>query len=763
MKRYRFAAEIVSTSPPPVVPSIVAKSIAEQLGIEVSVASSEEIDSHDALVVEIAKVMATAIAAVADDHLPFPTRSAGLCELKPTTTTTAATTASSSSSSITGGGGNAGGGGGRPIAATTYDRASLSTLARIVNPHCAKWKTRSLVAAARHVAVFDVLARLVAAAPDVFLTDTPTGTTTTEAYASVVGYCEPIIEAYITTTPEDSIDGIRAARHAFNALLMEKTTALTPDSVASYDVTMLYTACASLDVRVNMTSTIDDMRHGLGIALMAAYLPSRVRSLEVLEAHGHGRSATCTCAAISPAIVSIQVSRSIEPVAAMIASGSPLASGMLRFIHPETPGDAIALVAGLFRCDITLAPCPISEYYKAAADATRGAPWVPLADPSSEFARLFRMAPTYVDIDVTWNPAFRRMYSPVDLVVMATSEGFERRTLDCSGIEVFLSDESPETAAALPIPFVRNREDTGSARCVFSSAELALNYARNSGTVIIGLANAENGDSPVSLDELTSEAENDPATVLTFECRIGATGENHRVGILVADFIELVRLYNAFVIPVGDTIVHFLSKRIVARLRAISGFTNPPLTDAINAVDASTARLKTIADELARQPLDVRTEAADAASRLRDAAMYMRGWKVSEATSVPPHPYPLMSIDTTFPQDKQGEIDCNVTAALLHLDAALATPGGIVVSGMPLLSPSASSKTGMVSFLPTLSADQGFVVSDRLTIVRDGDAQGNPYSCMRMSSNLFATTAFFILSALGMDPGFSIRDLSIIA
>ena len=157
-------------------------------------------------------------------------------------------------------------------------------------------------------------------------------------------------------------------------------------------------------------------------------------------------------------------------------------------------------------------------------------------------------------------------------------------------------------------------------------------------------------------------------------------------------------------------------------------------------------------------------ECRAALRRLIDAGMFMRGWKVSDATREPPHPYPLASRDTIVRAGVcQSKIDVNVTLAIDAYDAALAAiPDEAVremLAGAPLVSTTVVGAKRV--FVPTTNpTQQGHTVRDRLAIVREGDASESEFSCLRMTSNLVVATGVYLLTrGFGEDAPFDIDGL----
>jgi hypothetical protein len=164
---------------------------------------------------------------------------------------------------------------------------------------------------------------------------------------------------------------------------------------------------------------------------------------------------------------------------------------------------------------------------------------------------------------------------------------------------------------------------------------------------------------------------------------------------------------------------------------------------------------------ISKESKQVKTETVQALERLLQLGMYMRGWKVSDATKNEGQ-YPLASIETTFSGGNQSEVDIKVTEALHLYEEAVSNISSHIVRqflrSSPLLRRIVTDTH--VRFVPTLMADQGYTIEDRVAIIRTGE-DGSVFSCLRMSSNLIVSSAYYYLAtSLGVDPGFDISKMS---
>jgi len=129
-------------------------------------------------------------------------------------------------------------------------------------------------------------------------------------------------------------------------------------------------------------------------------------------------------------------------------------------------------------------------------------------------------------------------------------------------------------------------------------------------------------------------------------------------------------------------------------------------------------------------------------------SMYMRGWKGGD------HPFPIREA----PVDDQLSVDLAVTNGISEFGEICARLGeiGRNIMTLPLLKYQGG-------FNPIGNDDHGFTIEDRLNIVRMGDDTGNIQSCIRLTSNILAATAYRYITLLGMQPPFPINELRYIS
>ena len=133
---------------------------------------------------------------------------------------------------------------------------------------------------------------------------------------------------------------------------------------------------------------------------------------------------------------------------------------------------------------------------------------------------------------------------------------------------------------------------------------------------------------------------------------------------------------------------------------------------------------------------------------LLNLSMYMRGWSGKG-------PFPLESIDT----NKTDPITVNMNVSHF-LDKFIRTCEssdiGNKILSLPLIFYSNN-------FHLSSNPEEGLTIGDRINIVRSGENTHNMYSCVRMTSNRFASTAYYYMQLIKMKRPFDIQKLSSIS
>ena len=168
----------------------------------------------------------------------------------------------------------------------------------------------------------------------------------------------------------------------------------------------------------------------------------------------------------------------------------------------------------------------------------------------------------------------------------------------------------------------------------------------------------------------------------------------------------------------------------------------------LNSLNELTETFK-IGFELAKE--DVQNQVVESLKKLMDVAMYMRGWKGEG-------PYPLKSSDTSITEEERPMADLRVTQSIITFENEndMIKDNILNVMSLPLMF------YRNHKFVPSSEIKDGFTIYDRIAIVREGE-KGTIKSCIRMTSNSLAASAYYYLTLIGQKPTFSIDKLMYIS
>jgi hypothetical protein len=142
----------------------------------------------------------------------------------------------------------------------------------------------------------------------------------------------------------------------------------------------------------------------------------------------------------------------------------------------------------------------------------------------------------------------------------------------------------------------------------------------------------------------------------------------------------------------------------------------------------------------------------DALTQLLHCSMYMRGWDGLG-------PYPLTS-EQASPDYDDRYLDIRVTESIAKLDQIIENLNehnliGDAFKCLPLIMYNQRSER----LLPSTDEEEGLTIYERINIVKGGDS-GSIQSCIRISSNRFAATAYYYMTLIGMSTPFDLSQLS---
>lgn len=386
-------------------------------------------------------------------------------------------------------------------------------------------------------------------------------------------------------------------------------------------------------------------------------------------------------------------------------------------IQPKTKAEAIVLAALNYKIDISGSQNPLLEY-----SLLQNPPYIP-ADPSlrSKIQILGRDA---LRLDHHFNPMLPpSCYIEDDLRAMAIREGYLPSDLSFSNPYELLS-----------IAYVSNTFHAGPQD---------------------GMLNTE---TPFSLD-LVHEL--DPHVIVCY----GSKAATREMGLIAFRYAELAEQFHHaknFTNPMRTTYPHtgeIFEALAIRKLKFIvntapSGesqeamLERQQLAQAILEVelfnDSNTQQYRAFYQVYLSADISTKEAIRDAIIALFELSMFMRGWDGHGN-------YPIREA----PVDNQEEVDIRVSQGIsrfeekcLHLNEI-----GNIILNLPLL----QYRGGI--FSASTDVSQGRTIEERIQIVRQGDNTSNTNSCIRLSSNWLAASAYRYMQIIGLSPPFDIELL----
>lgn len=135
--------------------------------------------------------------------------------------------------------------------------------------------------------------------------------------------------------------------------------------------------------------------------------------------------------------------------------------------------------------------------------------------------------------------------------------------------------------------------------------------------------------------------------------------------------------------------------------------------------------------------------------KLLHLSMYMRGWSGSG-------PYPILNHETLH--NNQCDVDLKVSEGIREYeDACILIPEmSKDINKLPLM----IYNNG---FIVCSNIDEGLTIFDRIQIIKAGNDTQNMYSCIRLSSNRLAASAYYYMQLLNIAKPFDIESLASIS
>lgn len=517
----------------------------------------------------------------------------------------------------------------------------------------------------------------------------------------------------------------------------------TPENPFSFDATMLYRICQHHNISTFRATTLNQLEWAVRQLIRPEPLRETLRETltvmptsRLISLAMHPEMNASETPELPPPPLIPPVAPPISPMPFIRSNGmSEEISRVHRSLHdtnvlqrravPTTHLEAIILGVCNFDLDLCEAQSPLDEYARLSQVSL--ASFIPAENPWRD--RYLRN-PSWYRVSQNWRPVLTFRYSPEQLREFAHSEGI------------------------LPIEISS------------LSAETTLQMSRVTPSFFPGIhPHCDETVTATSLDDIRELASQQ---LVTFGISEGSSFQVYRFKELAYQFLDARQFINpavpAEVFP--GTAMRKL-RLIVQRILATTG-------SEISGIRAEAEQLQNAIREVDRQLLvdrertahlvelyqssssEVQASWRTAFHLLLETAMYMRGWKIRQQE------YPLTSEETTYPADRQPEVEINVTQSLGrlcdHLGTMMSEAHANIFRELPLMKDVSSG--GEIAFAISTDQAAGVTIWQRLMLVSRGDSAGTHInSCIRVSSSWLARTSYYYLTALDLPEPFPIHRL----
>lgn len=495
----------------------------------------------------------------------------------------------------------------------------------------------------------------------------------------------------------------------------------TPESVYNLNACVLYRICKSNHIRIYPHTPIETMANAVRLLkggpdltykLLSSFV-KKCKPLDIINIFIEDKNLNETIEELEEELEDIShESLNNYRRESPYISGDQSPNRLAKRILPISKSEAVGLGALIYKKDFSLSKFPISEFLKYAKNPYR---YIPVDENLRE---IFVLNPNLIDLKKVFNPIFpQEYYDPDDLIEMASQEGYAYNEITTSN----------------------------------SYELLQLSYLLEN--FYEGLyPEIENTETPIAYDEIS---ELDPGLVICYGIR--------REGLIAFNIEELIdhfSIIKTFAHPVN--VHNTFSESSIRKLKKIaekefegtsqSIIMRRRLFEIIEEVEflsqETNRHVRDFYDCYNKSSEDVKTRIRFAIKNLLNVSMYMRGWKGGESD------FPIREA----PVDNQYEVDLFVTNSITDFETICEELGeiGENILSLPLLKYQGK-------FNPISSEDHGFTIRDRINIVKMGDDTGNIQSCIRLTSNILAATAYRYMVLIGLEAPFPIGELRYIS
>ena len=493
----------------------------------------------------------------------------------------------------------------------------------------------------------------------------------------------------------------------------------TPDNTHKLNACVLYRICQEHNLSLNVNTTISMMANAVRFLITGpdkAYQllnhfshTSTVQDVIDVLILGNPSAGQSIALEKDNVITKEKLSEHLEITAFVNNNNTNIIPiDLLKRIEPKSCVEAVALTAVIFKRDISLSSNPICEYKRLQSTYFGYIPY------DEELRKIHILNPTLLDLRKTFNPLFPEEYYRVsDLISMAVQEGNDENDIDERNVYNMLQlSQLLENFYSGLYPEITNKE------------------------------------TPVTLDEVEAL---DPGVIVCYGVRREFLTAFHIEGL-----IDHFRVIKTFAHPIDPGIT--FTPQAIKKLKSIaqdrfsgterSQVLKRDLLEVIEEVEFLSAetlsKAKEFYDRFLSSTNEDKLKIRETVLELLHLAMYMRGWDGKN-----PH-FPIREA----PVHDQLSVDIKVTSSIQRFETLCSNLNhiGILIRNLPLL-----RYQGV--FNPSRPERDGLTIDDRLRIVKEGNNTGNMASCIRMTSNWLAASAYRYWVLIGEPAPFTVEEL----
>jgi hypothetical protein len=552
-----------------------------------------------------------------------------------------------------------------------------------------------------------------------------------------------IIARYVN--PDKSIGwSFRTLIKAFRHMLFfdisqvgDKIGPITPENLNSFNACMLYKLCKKYKISLRPTTSIEQMHSG--VLMLKDYLSDNLiipknMSVELYISIMMESSSGC----VKLQKYSPVENGSFESLRKFYDDIS-VPEKLYSRIEPRSHDEAVIIAALEFKIDISSSSKPLRELIKLQESKT----YIP-AD--SGLKQRYERNPKWFSLKKNYSPNLAMVFDNESLSNFVKVEALEE----------------DEVSTSLP-PQSRERREI---------LKNMLFQARISQTFYHGWhPDASNYITPIEMDDMR-EPNYDTDSTVSF----GSVEYSDLITFKTSELGDFFKARGAFVNPlkVGENFNSTAIKKLkiicktiktVDRKKRSTVYTEEQrlcfssLLNIIEKVESTMLKLSSDAEKFKEmyEASSYKEEIRNVFTKLMDAGMYMRGWKVS----CPEDKLPLQSVDTvTSCLDEVSDYTnfglVEFRDSLDKLEVGISSQ----IKRLPLVYVQYNIDEKKPDFLQSMSTDDGLTIWDRFLIVKEGEKSRKTSACIRMTSNWFVSSAYYYMTAIGMERNFDICHMS---